>query len=463
MSAEAILLSKLIEEGAGALRQVYTHGIGANHFTYYRNEFTWVESRVARRKPINRRIFRETFPDFEWSPTIDESTPDLALELKEEVALAELTALIATLSEEATKDNVLSLALQAREVLTTITRSHSLASDVDLDDWEHTIQEMRQGQILAAQGKRFGLLTGFPHIDTHWGGINPGQFIEILGRTGQGKSYFLMLLAWLLRRKNGARIGIFSPELSEHEVKSRYHTIASADKEIQAALGLSRSFRNRALMDRNGFNLKSYQALNEHLATLDGCLRLFCSTGMSERMSVAYIEDRVIEHSLDAVIVDPIYLLAPVRLHAQGNEHTELSWVAHALHDVTERLNVPVIFSNQSHLAGDDAPTMGQSFGAKGLVHLSDYVLGVMHFSRENRMVCTASKARFGAGFRFEMQLVCNTGYWKVDTPIIGNFYNSVRDEGDDEDLKKIAYSANANGNGNGAEPKGSKRKREMT
>lgn len=447
VSAEAILLTKLVEEGAGALRQVYTHGIGSNHFAYYAREFSWVESRVARRKPINRRVFREAFPDFEWMPAHNEAVPDLALELKEEVALAELTALIATLSEEATKDNVLSLALQAREKLTEITRAHSVMSDVDLDDWEHTIKEMRQGQILAAQGQRLGLSTGFPHLDVHWGGINPGQFIEVLGRSGQGKSYWLMILAWLMRRHNGARIGIFSPELSEHEVKCRYHTIASAEKEIQERLGLKRSFRNRALMDRNGFNLKSYQALNEYLATLPGCLRLFCSTGMSERMSVAYIEDRVIEHGLDAVIVDPIYLLAPVRTHPTANEFTEIKWVAEALHEVTERLNVPVIFSNQSHLQGSDAPKMDQSFGSKGMVHLSDYILGVMHMSHENRMVCTASKARFGAGFRFEMQLVCNTGFWKVETPIIGNYYNSQRDEGDDAELKEVAYSASGSGN----------------
>lgn len=455
MSAEAILLSKLVEEGAGALRQVYTHGIGANHFTIYRNEFAWVESRVSRRKPINRRTFREAFPDFEWTPTRDEAVPDLALELKEEVALAEMTALIATLSEEANKDNVLSLALQAREKLTEITRAHSPVSDVDLDEWQHTIKEMRQGQILAAQGKRLGFLTGIDHIDVHWGGLNPGQFIEILGRSGQGKSYFLTIVAWMVRQLNGARVGIFTPELSEHEVKCRYHTIASADKKIQATLGLQRSFRNRALMDRNGFNLKSYQGLCEYLVTLPGCMRLLSGTGMHEKMSVAYIEDRIIEHNLDFAIVDPIYLLKPVRI-ARGSDSSwqETAWVAEALHEVTERLNVPIMFSNQSHLTGADAPGMDQSFGAKALVHLGDYVLGVMFLSSENRAVLKASKSRFGVPFRCEMQMIPNTGHWKVETPIIGNIYNSQRDEGDEEELKKVAYSAGNNG--------GSKRKREI-
>jgi len=447
MSTEAMLLSALVEGGASALRSIYGKGVTANHFAVYEDEFKWVESRLARKKPVNRRIFREKFPDFEWMRTKDEDIGELALELKEECALAEVNGLISMLAEQMEKDNVLELAVSARERLAQITRAHSPLSDIDLDEWQHTIRQMRQGQILAKQGQTLGIQTGINFLDYHWGGIMPGQFIEILGRTGEGKSYFTTIIAWMAR-KAGNKIGIFTPELSEHEVKCRYHTIASADKDIQEAIGIKHSFRNRALMHRHGFNLKSYQRLCEYLDELPGRIRLLSGSGMAEKMSVGYIEDKIVEYELDLAIVDPIYMLKPVRFSSEDNTYQETMWVAESLHMVTEHLGVPIIFTNQAHLDGNrgDAPGKEKSFGAKGLLHLSDYVLGVMHISEEHRMICKSSKSRFGeSGFRFDMDLVANTGHWKVTTPLSGSYFNG----NPSEDLKR-EYVANAKGKGKG-------------
>jgi hypothetical protein len=99
MSVEAMTIAALVDEGSSALRTLYASGITEHDFPVYDEEFEWVTKRLARKKPINRRVFRAKFPDFEWMKPLD-SVRDLAVELKEERAFDEANALLATLTEK---------------------------------------------------------------------------------------------------------------------------------------------------------------------------------------------------------------------------------------------------------------------------------------------------------------------------------------------------------------------------
>lgn len=435
MSAESLVISALVEDGGTNLRALYANGIGSNDFAIYDEEIKWIEQRVNRKKPISRRTFMQRFPEFEFTVPKD-SLADLAVELKEERAFEEVTSLISTLGESLEKDNALDLATFAREKLSAITRAHAPMSDVDLDDWRPVIEQMRQGAILAKQGQSLGILTGINFLDHHWGGLLPGQFIEVLGRTGSGKSYLVTLFGWQAR-KQGLNVGMFSPEFNDHEVRCRYHTLASADKSIQASVGLERSFRNRALMQRTGFNLKMYQRFCQHIAEMPGSFHMLSGVGMSDQMSVGYIEDRIVELQLDLVIVDPIYLLKPVRLTTEGNVWQEVAWVAEYLHRIGAQYNIPIVFTNQAHegTAGEqgDAPHKSKGWGSKTMNHLSDYIIGIQHYSDQHKFIVRGSKSRFGDDFRFEMRFFANTGVWNVLTPLNSKSYDEQPVvEGDD-------------------------------
>jgi hypothetical protein len=434
MSVEALTCAFIVENGLPALRKLYAHGISAKSFLLYDDEFRWIEKRIAQSKPLTRRTFRAKFPDFEWIMP-EEDISDLAAELKEERAFEAITTIVNSAAEQLERDNALDVAARARELLTEVTRAHVPVSDERLSEYEHVIEEMRQGQLLARRGLAAGVPTGFAHLDLHWGGFMPGQFIEILGRTGEGKSYKMTMFAWAAKKK-GFNVGIFSPEQTAHETRSRYHTLASADPQVKAACNLQSSFRNRALLFRRGFNLKRYERFCKYLAEMPGEVWLLSSVGKSDRMTVGYIEDRIVEYELDLVLVDPIYLLKPVRTSNEGNSYQETAWIAESLHTLSERYQVPIVFSNQAHLdnAKHDAPGKQDSFGAKSLVHLADYVLGVKHVSEERRMICRGSKSRFGqTGFRYELGFHPNTGVIEELTPVEGNYFNGDEAMTDDE------------------------------
>src|SRR5690349_20495540 len=121
MSVEALAICAVVDEGAPALRALYAAGVTAQDLVIYDPEFAWIERRLVSKLTLNRRVFSQRFPDFEWMPP-SESTKDLAMELKEERAFEEVNTLIASLSERLERDNAIDLANEAREHLSMITR-----------------------------------------------------------------------------------------------------------------------------------------------------------------------------------------------------------------------------------------------------------------------------------------------------------------------------------------------------
>jgi DnaB helicase-like protein len=436
-SLEALTLSAIISEGAAGLRKLYAEGITHRDFPVYEEEFKWIERRLSLRKPLNRRVFTQKFSDFEYMVP-DERLQDLARELKEQGAMMEMNALISTMAEGIEPDNALEMAVMARDRLSWITRAHSPRSDESLfGAWQEHYEEMRQGMILAKQGIPVGIPTGFRHIDHHFGGFVPGQQTLVLGRTGEGKSYVTINFGWTAK-KMGYRAAMFCPELSKFEIRCRLHTLASADPDIQKACELPRSFRNMALMQKRGFNIKAYRRFCEYLASMPGELDLFTGINRAEQMSVGYIEDRVAEIGYDLVIVDPIYLLKPVRVY-KDNPFATVGSIAEGLHRVSEEYNIPIVVTNQANRVGgakDDAPHKDRSYNSDVPAQLADWVLGVKHISEEDRLIVRCTKARWGQEFRFDMRFKPNTGYLRDITPLEGNYFSNDKDEDFDEELQ---------------------------
>lgn len=430
MSVENLLISVIVEDGAAVLRTLYANGISLADFPTWEEEFDWVEKRLARRRVLNRRVFRQRFPEFEWKLP-KEPLKALIEELKEERAFEAVSALVKSMGERLEHDNAADLAAEAREHLTKITRMNTPMSDSVLEDWQDDVADMKRHMRLARGGAPVGIKTGFRHLDHHWGGFIEGQMICVLGRTGEGKSYKTATFA-LAAKLQRANVGYFTPELSRHEVKSRIHTLASAKQSIQKACGLERSFRNRSLLFKRGFNIKSYERFCQYFdEELPGRIHLLTGSHRGQKMTINYIEDRIMELGLDLVIIDPIYLVKPVRIY-RDNPYATVGTIAEATEELAERHNVPIVITNQANRQGaqGDAPHKDKSFGSDLPAQLSDYVLGVKHLSDENRMIVRCTKSRFGQEFRYEIDFFPNTGLIRELTPLKGSY---LSDESEDE------------------------------
>lgn len=433
MSVEAYVIAALVDEGSP--KKAFQQGVTSDDFEFHDEEFDWIVDRAGQRKPINPRLFKKQFPEFDFIRNKKESTFDLIDELKSERTYLTISSAIEQIiAGEAPLDqeNSIEKALELRELLGDALKIHAPQSDVLIKgNWQDHFEHMKQLSILRESGQIPGIPTGLGHFDHHFGGLQGEASYVFLGRPGDAKSFTLAKLAiegaWF-----GARVGFFSPEMSEHQHRCRFNTLLSAKKEIQIACGLSGAFRNRALKDGRGFNLKKYKKFLDYVDNeMPGEIVLFTQKYRRKKMSVAFIESRIEDLGLDMIVVDPIYKLKSIR--PRGNRWEELGEITDSLTDLAHGFNIPVVLSNQAGRANQgtkgDAPGKDSSYGSDAPVQEGDCVIGVKHESENRMMKYKCSKNRHGESFNFAARFVPNVGILEDVTQIQGDYLNGYDPE----------------------------------
>jgi hypothetical protein len=414
MSVESLVITALVEEGTP--KPAYQQGINKNDFEIMTDEFEWIERRFEKRKPITRRTFRERFDDFEYIVP-KENIDDLLIELKEEKAYSQIAALIETAATSLLPENAIQTAEQMREVLGDTLKTYSPHSDIDVQDFGSHLEKIKQHRVLAKAGHTVGMPTLIPTIDYHWDGLLPGRLIGVLGRPGEGKSFFITYIAWLAI-KSGYKIGLFSPEMDEFEHRCRLHTLASADKEVQEACGLKRGFKNRDLMRGVGFNMRSYEHFGEYFDNLPGKCFLFTRKYRSSPMTPQYVASRVADLGLHGVIADPLS-----KLRTLGKRKDNPVWEAYdkvgAFQELGEEHGIFTIATNwstrqQGRSKSEKAPDLDESFGSDALAQEADHIIGVKHDPEDKTLTLRCTKSRFGKPkFTSVIDFHPNTGFWQ--------------------------------------------------
>jgi len=436
VSVEAFCIAALVKEGSP--KKAFQVSINKEDFTVYEEEWEWLVRQAERSRTINRRRFQLAFPDFEWV-TVDERTVDLLEELKNESGYMQLASAIEQVGDELTPDNFVDKADFLREVLADVLRVHSPASDVLLSGGVKAyLQRMKDRTIIRENGETIGIPTGIKTLDDYWGGLQGGRVYCALGRPGDAKS---MTLAKFLTSGflDGQRGGMFSPEMNEDEHRARVATLISADKRVQEELGLSKAFRNRALMDGSGYNYKTFKRFQEWIEEQQGEMILFTQKFRMQKMTPSFIESRMDDLGLDFVIVDPIY-----KLKSSTKSRFQAGWerigqIVDELCDIAEMHDIPLVMSNQAHRqTGNkgDAPGKDQSFNSDAPVQEADYVFGVKHIVEERKLIIRCTKSRWSEEFRVDLRFVPNIGIMEDVSHKKKNFYNGHED-GSSEAVKE--------------------------
>lgn len=429
MSVEALVIASLIDEGSP--KKAFQAGVSEEDFEIHDEEFQWIVHRAERRRPINARLFKKQFPEFDFILG-REPLHDLIDELKQERAYVAVSSGIDEVLADLDQENAVQKAAELREVLGQVLKLHAPHSDVMVKgDFKSHLAKLKQLAILHNNGDVSGIPTGLAHLDHHWGGLQGEASYLFLGRPGDAKSFSLAKVnvtgAW-----NGHRMGFFSPEMTEHQTRCRVYTLLSAIPEIQKACGLKGAFRNRALREGHGFNLKTYKKFLEYIEEeMKGEIVILTQKYRREKMSAAYIESRVEDLGLECVTVDPIYKLRAPR--KRGSRWEELSEITDSLVNIAHTFNIPVVMSNQANRAlvgkRGEAPDKDSSFGTDAPVQEANTVIGVKHFSSERLMKYNCTKNRDGEPFNFGARFIPNIGVLEDITKIKGDYFNGYDPE----------------------------------
>jgi replicative DNA helicase len=99
----------------------------------------------------------------------------------------------------------------------------------DLELLDRAAQEAyeRVERIASLDGKVIGLSTGFPSVDRVLGGIENGNLVVLAARPSMGKSAFALSLVAKLAIREQQPVGLFSLEMSRHELSLRLQSSGS--------------------------------------------------------------------------------------------------------------------------------------------------------------------------------------------------------------------------------------------
>lgn len=433
MSVEAHVLAAIIEEGSP--KKAFQAGITRDHFQQYEEEWDWVIHQVEKKRPVNWRRFQKEFDDFERI-ILDERLQDLCEELKSEYAYSSLSTAIDQVLETLTPTTAIEHSEFLREVVTEIIKGGSIESDVLFSDYKGYLADVKNLGILRENGQTPGIPTGIKTLDTHWGGLQNGRVILVLGRPGDAKS---MLQAKLCCEAflDNRRFGLFSPEMNEHEHRARVATLLSANSRVQEELGLKKAFRNRALLDGQGYNYKTLKRFWEWYAEQQGEIALFTQKFRRQKMTPAYLEAKIDDLGLEGIIIDPIYKLKSGIRKLHGWE--EVQATTDAVCNLAEVFNIPVVMSNQANRQQGnrgDAPHKDASYNGDSPVQEADHVIGVKNIEEEKKLILRCTKNRHGENFRVDIRFLPNIGVMEDVSYRDFNYYNGHED-GSDEKMKK--------------------------
>ena len=231
--------------------------------------------------------------------------------------------------------------------------------------------------------------TGFPELDDIIGGWQRGEeFVVIVARTGNGKSWVLVKMAqhaWQI----GKRVGYISPEMSPDKIGYRFDT-------------LNHNFSNKALLRANEEEItkEEYEEYFEELSKHDNDFLVSTPLHFNKQITVSKLKTYIVQNKLDLLAIDGITYLTDERYHKGDSKTTSLTNISEDLFSLSCELKVPIIVVVQSNRGGikdnsDAAPDLEDIRDSDGISHNSTKVLALKQ-KGEDGLIMEIKKHRDG-------------------------------------------------------------------
>lgn len=186
--------------------------------------------------------------------------------------------------------------------------------------------------VIATEGKPPGVPCGFRDIDNLLGGFQRGDMITLAARPSMGKSAAAFAFALNAARIVGARVAIFSLEMSDSQAAERWLASLSRIDSTRLRLGKIDDHEWVALSE-------AANDLSRQRIWIDD------SPGLTITDIRTRARRRWAEEGLDLLIVDYMQLMRSVE--RGENNHLEVSAISKGLKALARELNVPVIALSQ--------------------------------------------------------------------------------------------------------------------
>ena len=314
-------LSRILDEGnVTAIRH---NGITADDFGTDAErevyEFIMKYAETNRDKAPDFRTVVERTPEFYYREGVSDSFEWLTKQLKSQAAKRKFVDLIngGELQTRLQKDDGNKFISDLQKELELITMRTSVRTKVGTDlkrDTDKFLSEYRDRR----DGKSFRLWKSkFPSINKAIGGYYSGNTYAWYGKSGRGKSVFVMEDGAIEAAFQGANVLVWAREMSKFEWLARAYASISAREGVFTAtidgVDYDVGFENRQLLSGK-LSEEFEEGFEEFLDTLDDIvpgnivIRAIDDKDFT-RADVHQLETDIIATEADVVVIDPIYLM----------------------------------------------------------------------------------------------------------------------------------------------------------
>lgn len=326
LSGEALAISALIN--TGNVEEGLQYGLSADHFRGYKDQYNWLLNYVSTYgDQPTRDIFCATWKDFPFSDHSDvRSACDLVFRA---TAKADLTTAMSDAFDLLAVGDVQEAyrVLIKAEPRTTRPKPKKLLTDLSFfDTWDEPLN---------------GVEMPYRTLQRHTGGIKPGNLWYLAARPGQGKTAHLCSIA-TKAVLDGCRVMFYSLEMSEMEVRARFHAALARHFGVQ---GITMSEIRERRVDMHTYK----QFISELDDRLDGCLDIH--TPKDGPVSPAVVATKADEYQLN--IVDYIGLMRADSGSAAVEDWRTAALISNRLKEIAAAQGTGMLVASQINREGE--------------------------------------------------------------------------------------------------------------
>jgi replicative DNA helicase len=320
--------------------QLNEFGINESYFHGYPEEAKFLFGHIARNRRVpSKALFRSEYPEFRILIVDDVAYYSDAV--RQRHARTALTEVLSRASE-ALRCNDLDSAIRITyegSINTAAKAKKSYDTDI-IDDWEKIFLETKARKDRYDDTGFAGIPTGFTTIDERTGGYQPGQFIVISARLGDGKSWSLLRMATSALMA-GCTVQFDALEMSRTEVSYRIHAFLSS------SVGRN-VFSNINLAQGKEIDLVEYKHflrdLRKNLQNKkDSSGKLHVADSSRGRISILDIQAQIERNRPDILFVDYITLMS---MKGDG-DWSSIAKLTNELKQLAAYYKIPVIVAAQ--------------------------------------------------------------------------------------------------------------------
>lgn len=397
VSPEIYLISAILHTKNHVIPSI--QGICADMFHAHADEYRWLEKYVKdHRKVPTTRTFLLKNPEF----PIQKKTEDLEYwceEVRKNHASITIKRGLQDIVESVRSDNpeeaikkIKALGITAE----TRYRGYSLDSDI-FTDWKDIYEEVERRKERRDKLGLAGIPTGFPTVDEHVGGVQPGWLVVVSARLGMGKTWSLIRMA-VAASFSGLTVQYNALEQSRAEVAMRVHTFASSEYGREV-------FKNMDLAQGKNFSSGEYKRFLYEMSRKN-IGKFHVADTSKGSIGVATMAAQIERNQPDALYLDYLTLAERDTPDWQG-----VAQLSKGLKTLASNNQIPIIAAAQINRNGNIRDIAGPEYLAESdaIGKDADLIIGMRKFCPDVLQM-GITKNRHGLTTKWFVSFTPNTG-----------------------------------------------------